>query len=554
MATLKKRSVSSEKKSCWTFSLSTVEMYWKYVVSAYVTIADLNRMMKFMNLLDMDAYKFMDEIFPRLQLISLYVNARCNEVLEDIDVIKSYILENDSYGVVSEILPTINFDPNQLKPAEIRRISEDVANKIKYNYIMVAKEPIEEEYKKLSDSDFYSVENEVNKMREIFSTTLISIQNAHAATGGMIRELNICSPEAHDLMETIVAKAHRPSATLTTGIRQLNAILAGGFQSGRLYTFLGNTGGFKSGTLLNMADQIRKFNPQLTKEWPGKRKTILFITMENSIDETIERLYDMYSPVWSSGIPGVKNGAEISQLLHDEGGFPYENEPGIDIAFRYYQDMEINTNDLYNIMQEYDDQNREVICVVLDYIKRINSPRPWNGDERIRLGYVSKELNNFAKFFSIPVITAMQTNREGNTIIDAAIREDKQDVAKFLGASNIGSSWAIMEDSDWVCLINREIRHSDKQMFLTFKRLKIRGKTDATVADYFNYPFTNEKYIRLESDVNEPFSKAIRSLASDLEAAPEMNPAVTQNRPKLGGNGKPKSAKEILSKVGMDDM
>ena len=336
MATLKKRSVSSEKKSCWTFSLSTVEMYWKYVVSAYVTIADLNRMMKFMNLLDMDAYKFMDEIFPRLQLISLYVNARCNEVLEDIDVIKSYILENDSYGVVSEILPTINFDPNQLKPAEIRRISEDVANKIKYNYIMVAKEPIEEEYKKLSNSDFYSVENEVNKMREIFSTTLISIQNANAATGGMIRELNICSPEAHDLMETIVAKAHRPSATLTTGIRQLNAILAGGFQSGRLYTFLGNTGGFKSGTLLNMADQIRKFNPQLTKEWPGKRKTILFITMENSIDETIERLYDMYSPVWSSGIPGVKNGAEISQLLHDQGGFPYENEPGIDIPFRYH--------------------------------------------------------------------------------------------------------------------------------------------------------------------------------------------------------------------------
>lgn len=63
MATLKKRNSSNEKKSCWTFSLSTVEMYWKYVVSCHVTIADLNRMMKFMNLLDMEAYKFMDEIF-----------------------------------------------------------------------------------------------------------------------------------------------------------------------------------------------------------------------------------------------------------------------------------------------------------------------------------------------------------------------------------------------------------------------------------------------------------------------------------------------------------
>ena len=159
-------------------------------------------------------------------------------------------------------------------------------------------------------------------------------------------------------------------------------------------------------------------------------------------------------------------------------------------------------------------------------------------------------MKSFAEFFQIPVITAQQTNREGNSIIDAAIQEDKSDIARFIGASQIGSCWPIMEDSDWVAIINRELRKSDQKLYLTFKRVKFRGKTQPGVSDYFNMPFVDERFMRLETDVDKPSSLAIRSLASDLESMVAYDEIKTQERPKIGQQNRPKTSDEVLQAVG----
>ena len=105
--------------------------------------------------------------------------------------------------------------------------------------------------------------------------------------------------------------------------------------------------------------------------------------------------------------------------------------------------------------------------------------------------------------------------------MDAAMRDSKQDVARFVGSSSIGNAWDIIEDSDWVCLINLELQKSTQRLFLTFKRLKIRGKKIPMASDYFNHPFTNAKNIRLEPDVNKESTISIMSLANDLESIDE---------------------------------
>ena len=137
------------------------------------------------------------------------------------------------------------------------------------------------------------------------------------------------------------------------------------------------------------------------------------------------------------------------------------------------------------------------------------------------MSFVTKELKSIAQFYEIPVITAMQLNREGNNIIDAAMRDNKQDVARFVGSSSIGNAWDIIEDSDWVALINLELQKSTQRLFLTIKRLKIRGKQVPFTVDYFNHPFANAKNIRLESDVDKPEPISIISLANDLESINE---------------------------------
>ena len=239
-----------------------------------------------------------------------------------------------------------------------------------------------------------------------------------------------------------------------------------------------------------------------------------------------------------------------------EGNFAIgRDSEGIDILFRYAGNLEISTADVYTMINESRNKGYEPILVVLDYIKRIDSAHPSNGDERVRMSFVAKELKTIAQRYEIPVLTAMQLNREGNSIIDAAVRDSKQDVARFVGSSSIGNAWDIIEDSDWVCLINLELQKSTNHLFLTFKRLKIRGKKIPNASEYFNHPFTNIKNIRLVPDVNLDAPISIVSLTNDLESIDEgSNEDLSQrgqnNLPNLQElNRQRKDSRSILSSL-----
>ena len=382
---------------------------------------------------------------------------------------------------------------------------------------------------------------------------LVALQESDTSQG-LLKEFSFSSSNAAELLSTILDKAKKPTSILQTGIRQLNAILSPGLHSGRLYTILGGSGKFKSGTLLNIADQVRLFNPQIIPVENGMRKAILFITLENSIEETVERLYDMYSDL-TSELRDVTP-QELIDTLKMEGNFAIgRDSEGIDILFRYAGNLEISTADVYTMINESRNKGYEPILVVLDYIKRIDSAHPSNGDERVRMSFVAKELKTIAQRYEIPVLTAMQLNREGNSIIDAAVRDSKQDVARFVGSSSIGNAWDIIEDSDWVCLINLELQKSTNRLFLTFKRLKIRGKKIPNASEYFNHPFTNIKNIRLVPDVNLDAPISIVSLTNDLESIDEgSNEDLSQrgqnNLPNLQElNRQRKDSRSILSSL-----
>ena len=63
-------------------------------------------------------------------------------------------------------------------------------------------------------------------------------------------------------------------------------------------------------------------------------------------------------------------------------------------------------------------------------------------------------------------------------------------------------------------------------------------------------PFVDERFIRLETDVDKPNSLAIRSLASDLDSDLAFDEIKTQDRPRINGKSSPKSADEVLSSIG----
>ena len=76
----------------------------------------------------------------------------------------------------------------------------------------------------------------------------------------------------------------------------------------------------------------------------------------------------------------------------------------------------------------------------------------------MRLKYASNELKDLAIRLKIPVITAQQINRAGNMAVDDAQVAGKEDLGKLIGRGNVAQSWDLLENSDWVCILNIEVK------------------------------------------------------------------------------------------------
>lgn len=74
-----------------------------------------------------------------------------------------------------------------------------------------------------------------------------------------------------------------------------------------------------------------------------------------------------------------------------------------------------------------------------------------------------------------------------------------------------------MENADWACIINVEMKRETGQYYLTFKRIKIRYR-DPNDLGYFNHPFEMGNKIRLLDDALLDQSLSELSLSSDFEA------------------------------------
>lgn len=518
VVTRKGSSQLTSGKVKFNFDVQMLNALIQYTQCEYVARSNLYNLQKLFNYTEPDLYQQEVPIYIRICILQSILKSMIDLGLTSKDLIRSQLRQDFEPGV--EVVDNLNFDKNRLNISECEYIAKFVSEKLQYIEIYQKKDSLINLLRKIDETADYNVSyyETITQIKDTVGALMVALQD-NTQEQGLLREFAFSTSEAASLLNKMVTKAKQPSAILQTGIRQLNAILSPGFQSGRLYTIIGGSGKFKSGTLLNLTDQIRRFNPQIIPVENGLRKCVLFITLENSIEETVERLYDMYSGM-DADLRNMST-EEVIDTLRNEGGFDFRNGGGIDICFRYAGNLEISTADIYGIVTDMNNKGLAPICIVLDYIKRIDSAHNSNGDERVRMSFVAKELKTIAQYYQIPVITAMQLNREGNSIIDSAMRDSKQDVARFVGTSSIGNAWDIIEDSDWVCLINLELQKSSQRLFLTFKRLKIRGKKIPMASDYFNHPFVNAKNIRLEPDVDKESTISIMSLANDLESIDE---------------------------------
>lgn len=496
---------NSDNKIKFKFPKSILNLFIGYSLypdTSKVSKMDLSNLYKLLKMTDERSYEFDVSMYARLELAKKILEARIEKGLYSFDAIMSYCnIENDVEN--NKLINNINNFTN-LTESEIKYITRAVTDRLQYAFILLYKEIILNEFLKIDTGEFTSYKEVVSEVKEQCAQLLNDIRKADAAT--MKKSFSLKEGIFEELVTSAVASITDPGTALVTGVQMLNDMLSPGYMPGRLYIWLGISGSFKSLMLLMSCYWIKKYNKIETTKTP----TVLYITTENSIDESIIRLFNMST---TCGDIRQYLPEEIAGMMRESGGLTLD-DGDTDIVMQYYNNFEISTGDIYNIVDDLEDNNREVIAVVVDYIKRIRSISP-TIDERIRLANVSNELKDLSVNLKIPVITAQQINRAGNMALDNASETGKEDLARFLGRGNIAQCWDIIENSDWCGILNIEVEKSSNIKYLTVKEIKKRYKSMTNIT-YFNQPFVDVDSIQMVEDVGWSTPAGKISLATNL--------------------------------------
>ena len=307
----------------------------------------------------------------------------------------------------------------------------------------------------------------------------------------------------NEVVTDTVMAAKQQSSKFYTGCRALNRMLGGGFFNKRTYYFIAVPGGGKSKMLLDCALWIKKYNK--IKDASKGRPTIVFVTMENEIDETVMRAFNITTS--DRNIADFTPDEAIKEL-REKGNLRLNSDEDFDIYIRYYKHKEIDTVDLYTLLDELRDEGRDPKVLLLDYIKRIR-PAIKGRDEKEDLKNVTDDLKDFAIANNMPVISAHQLNRGAVEIIKDAKRNGRHDLVDEIGANNIGTAWEVNENADAIMYLQDEEKDGINYVGVKLGKLRYSATIDeSTPSNYvigdtvmkFFQPYDGDSTIKLIED------------------------------------------------------
>ena len=471
-----------------------------------------------------DKYKCQNLIWLIRKVSTAILSPDCGSMDSVIITVKDDIEFDDDK---EELLDKV--DPSSVSYEDCRTIVTQIDDRLRFGYVGTTVDTFKSMVNKIDLDDYKSFRAIDNDLYQY----AVGIVNAKRNTSSLDAEQTFSLQDGQ--FETVVTDALErlkdTDKVFRTGIRRWNTLLGGAYLSKKLYVYLALPAGGKSQILLKSALDIKKYNPNIQAKNPDKRPAILLITMENDIDETIERIFNMSG---SDGNIRDYSAKQVIQKLRIDGSLSLKSDNSFDIIIKYYPNRSIDTNDLYTIVKDINDSGEEVEVLILDYLKRIK-PSERAKDEKEELKNITNELKTLAKLEDICVITAQQLNRSAAATIDNAMRDNKTDATKLIGRENVGSAWEIIENADWSCIINPDKKQGTDEPYLDFKLIKRRYRSfeaseELSRMTYFTHPYDGKSSCRLIDDINLDKSVSCSTLSVDLVANPGSSPKFSGNK------------------------
>ena len=480
--------VKSNKQLDINLDLRTLDTMCKCIMSDNQTIrrGQLINLRNLLSLIKPDNYINDIEKEKRIKFVLKGIEARIDFNLTDPYMIMSHI--NGSI-IENSIVDLDEFAG--LTSAEIAWLNNMVSEALKFTHAESNAEKFIDVCTRLKSADYGSKAEIVKEFEQAINEAQNDFRRAknENQTEGIF---SLRDGYFEDMLYDTYNTLNSPRRKLITGMQGMNELLGGGLENGRCYVFFGLPGEGKSTIILNMIYQIKKYNRDYRTKDPTKRPCVVLLTMENTVTESIERLFAM-----ATGKEHMTdyNSDSVIRMMREDGELYLTDYSPIDIIIKFMPSNSIDTSYLYTLTEDLEDQGLEVIAMFQDYIGRIRSTERLS-DTRLEYGMVVDEFKTYAEIKDIPIITVAQLNRDASKHIDEGRKTSQSDLVRLIGRSNISESMLILNNIDAGFLIAPETNKMGER-YLGIQRIKIRY--DAGPRDYLYIPFTDNT-LKLKED------------------------------------------------------
>lgn len=482
--------------------LDTLDLYCEYLLNyenRTINYSNLSNVKDYFARVSEDSFKQNEAKMARYLFITYFLEARLDKGVVSPKLCIQYVYDHASKKYAAIIKRDIieGIEHNHMGKKDIEFMNSMVYSQLNMIFMHEYNDAMMKLLGDLKNNEFGREAEDCDNAIRLFQGLLNELTKAQRKSKQENRFNLTDEDHFNAIMLEGAERALSTSHYLQTGWQGINKMLNGGFEDARLYNFIGATGGFKSGLLLNLMKQIKLYNKGRSHKDPTKRPTILFLSQENNIWETFLRIYGIFG---GTDIKSHKP-KEIIQIMKKGGFSVVQDDQDIDIEFRYYGNMDISVPDIKGIVEELDNSGKEVICVIQDYIERLRPPM-MSAEKRNALADISNQMHDLAIELDIPIITASQFNREGVAIIEEQREKGNTDIGRKVGTGNISESFGMLKNFDVNIAIVVEYDSNEERYYLSFRRLKFRGDTTTSI-DYFLQPFAGKNtQIQLMDDIS----------------------------------------------------
>lgn len=320
-----------------------------------------------------------------------------------------------------------------------------------YNYLFSKikyQQKVKDAYTKLDEayhdymvadvSDAKVVTQKLLDVESEFSELMTAIRNSTNE-----KEVVLISPD-DDIEDIGVEQLQEDLATAENKVMSgmwMDHVTGGGFKCGKLYIVASISGGFKSGWMQNMAEHMSIANDPKDFKVPGGTKPILlYINLEMSQVQMTERRAEFY------GIDKnylQTSGKKVEEILK-EGMKKHGSK--LPVIYQKELQYEYNAQQLETDLKNYEHQGYCCVGIVFDYSDLLDYKQTLTDEANRKAPLVRKneQLRAIAQKRKIPVITAIQLNRNSSEIPKKLARAATTDVLRDMGSDSIAKAFDVI--------------------------------------------------------------------------------------------------------------